>query len=53
MKESKSTSIESARKTEAREWKSMGVPINSSGKTIKVGGKSMARKMRMPKMRSK
>lgn len=53
MKESKSNSMESARKTEAKEWKGMGVPINTQGKTIKSGMKSMNRKVRMSNMRSK
>lgn len=51
--ESKSTSMESSRKVEAKQWGKMGVPISNTGKTIKVGAKSVGRKMRMPKLRSK
>lgn len=53
MKESKSTSMESARKTEAKSWAQMGVPIDTKGKTIKVGMKSMKRMTKMRGMKTR
>ena len=42
-------SIEGARSSEAKQWKSMGVPINTAGKTIKVKESYTPPKINRPK----